>query len=63
VLTDAKGAVVTRGQESTLSSYNVVASPYATLIAEQDAQKQAVNDLAQRIRLDLGVFFSRQKAQ
>lgn len=63
VLTDAKGAVVARGQESTLSSYNVVASPYATLIAQQDAQKQAVSDLAQRIRLDLGVFFSRQKAR
>jgi LPS-assembly lipoprotein len=57
-LTDAKGAVVTKGVESTLSAYNVVSSPYATLIAQQDAQKRAADDIAYRLRTDLGVFFA-----
>jgi LPS-assembly lipoprotein len=63
VLSDSNGHVVTTGHESTLSSYNVVASPYATLTARQDAQKRAAEDLAQRIRLDLGVFLARRHIQ
>ncbi len=54
---------MTSGHQSTLSAYNVVSSPYATLTAEQDAQKRAAQDLSQRIRLDLGVFFARHKAR
>jgi LPS-assembly lipoprotein len=60
-LTDSTGKIVTRGHQSTLTAYNVVASPYATLAARQDAQKRAAQDLAQRIQLDLGVFFARRK--
>ncbi|MBI3676345.1 MAG: hypothetical protein HY243_06975 [Proteobacteria bacterium] len=57
-LTDAKGTLVTKGVESTLSAYDVVSSPYATLIAQQDAQKRAADDIAYRLRTDLGVFFA-----
>jgi LPS-assembly lipoprotein len=60
-LTDSTGQIVTRGHQSTLTAYNVVASPYATLAARQDAQKRAAQDLAQRIQLDLGVWFARHK--
>ncbi len=63
VLTDASGKVVTKGHQSTLSAYNVVSSPYATLSAQHDAQKRAADDLSQRIQIDLGVFFARQKTQ
>lgn len=49
--------VVTSGEESTLSAYNVTTS-YATLIAAQDAQSRAAEDIAYRIRLDLGVYFA-----
>ncbi|HTO42114.1 MAG TPA: LPS assembly lipoprotein LptE [Rhizomicrobium sp.] len=59
-LIDNTGKVVTRGHQSTLAAYNVVASPYATLSAQQDAQNRAAQDLAQRIQLDLGVWFARQ---
>jgi len=59
VLSDAKGAEITRGTQTSLSSYNVVASPYSSLAAQQDADKRAVNDIAERIRIDLGVFFRR----
>jgi LPS-assembly lipoprotein len=59
VLSDAKGTEVTHGTQTSLSSYNVVASPYSSLAAQQDADKRAVNDIAERIRIDLGVFFRR----
>lgn len=49
--------VVTNGEESTLSAYNVTSS-YATLVAARDAQSRAADDIAYRIRLDLGVFFA-----
>ena len=60
------GKVVTSGQQSTLSAYNVMPSSptasYSTLMARQDAQKRAAEDIAYRIRLDLGVFFSQNSA-
>jgi LPS-assembly lipoprotein len=60
VLTDTtNGNTVTNGQVSSLTAYNVVASPYATLIAQKDAQKRAGEELAERIRIDLGVYFAR----
>jgi LPS-assembly lipoprotein len=60
-LTDAKGTVVTKGEESTLTSYNVVNSAYATLAARQDARKRAADDVADHLRMALGVYFA-QKA-
>lgn len=53
------GASVTKGIETTVSAYDVVASPYATLVAQHDAQKLGARDIADRIRIDLGVFFAR----
>ena len=61
VLSDASGKEIYRGTQSELSSYNVVQSPYATLAAEQDSGKRAVQDMAERIRLELAVWFRRQK--
>ena len=61
VLTDAKGDVLTQGVQSELSAYNVVNSPYATLTAQQDSAKRAAQDMAERIHLDLGVWFRKRK--
>jgi LPS-assembly lipoprotein len=55
------GQVVTQGIETGHSAYNVVASPYATLIAQQDSDKRAVQDVAERMRIELGVFFEQKK--
>jgi LPS-assembly lipoprotein len=60
-LTDASGTVLKQGTQSELASYNVVNSPYASLVAQQDANKRAAQDMAERIRLDLGVWFRLQK--
>jgi LPS-assembly lipoprotein len=57
VLTDANGKVLTHGEKTSLSAYNVVTSPYSTLVAQQDADKRAAEDIAQRIRIDLGIYF------
>lgn len=56
------GKDVTKGTESTVSGYDVVASPYATLVAQQDAQKLGARDIADRIRIDLGVYFSKRSS-
>jgi LPS-assembly lipoprotein len=60
-LTDASGTMLKQGTQSELASYNVVNSPYASLVAQQDADKRAAQDMAERIRLDLGVWFRQQK--
>jgi LPS-assembly lipoprotein len=62
VLTDMKGQKITEGTETGLSAYNVVSSPYATLIAQQDADERAAEDIAYRIRTDLAVFFGQERA-
>jgi LPS-assembly lipoprotein len=59
LLDSATGKPVTSGEVSSLNAYNVVASPYATLVAQKDAQRRAGDDLAERIRLDLGVYFAK----
>ena len=60
-LSDAKGTSLTSGTQTGLSSYNVASSPYATLAAQQDADVRAAQDMAERIRLDLGAWFRRGK--
>lgn len=59
-LIDARtNTAVTNGEVSSLAAYNVVQSPYATLVSQKDAQRRTADQLAERIRLDLGVYFSK----
>ena len=60
-LSDMRGNVLTSGTQTEVSAYNVVQSPYATLTAQQDASKRAAQDVAERIHLDLGAWFRKQK--
>jgi len=55
--------VLKEGIESSLSAYDVVASPYATLVAQHDAQKRGADDIAYRVRIDLSAFFAKRAAQ
>jgi LPS-assembly lipoprotein len=57
ILTDANGREMTRGSQTSLSSFNVSRSPYSTLAVQQDSDRRAALDLADRIRMDLGVYF------
>jgi LPS-assembly lipoprotein len=57
-LTDAKGKEVTSGTQSSLASYNTSNAPYSTLAVQQDSDRRAADDIADRIRMDLGAYFS-----
>jgi LPS-assembly lipoprotein len=61
VLTDMNGATITEGTQTGLTAYNVTSSPYATLAAQQDADKRTAQDIAERIRLDLAAFFRQRR--
>jgi LPS-assembly lipoprotein len=49
--------VVKKGTIHSLTSYNVVRSPYATVVADKDAQDRAAQDVAERLRTELAVYF------
>jgi LPS-assembly lipoprotein len=57
------GKVLRSGVETTLSAYDVVASPYATEAAQQDAQKRGAGDVAYRIQLALAAYFAKHPAR
>jgi LPS-assembly lipoprotein len=59
-LTDIKSdKEVTKGEEFVRAGYDVAASPYATEEALQDTRRRAAQNVAEHIRLDLGVFFAK----
>jgi len=63
-LTDSEsGKVIKQGLETALSAYNVASNPYSTLIAQQAADKTAAQDMAERLRLELGVFFDQRSVR
>ncbi len=58
-LTDpAGGRVVTEGKATSTVSYNVADSPFSTVIAREDAERRAVRELADEIRLRLVMALS-----
>ena len=59
VLTGGDGKAIASGTQSSLSSYNVADSPYATQAAREDSDRRAAQDIAERIRIDLAAWFHR----
>jgi LPS-assembly lipoprotein len=55
---------VKSGDVTAFAAYNVAAAPflYATVAAQRDAKNRAANEIAERIRTELAVYF-RQVAQ
>jgi LPS-assembly lipoprotein len=51
-------AVVFSSAARRIASYNVVEAPYATLAAEHDAERRAVEELAVEIRTRLSIVFA-----
>lgn len=56
------GAIVTEGRVRRVASYNVRREPYATLIAEQDAERRAAQEVAREIANQLALHFNRTRA-
>lgn len=57
-LKDANQKTVTNGEETTLESFDVAQSPYASLTGQEQAEKRAAEDMAEHIRIDLSVHFA-----
>ena len=57
-LTDKNEKSIVKSEETTLESFDVAQSPYASLSAQEDAERRAAGDIAQHIRLDLAVHFA-----
>ncbi len=51
------GKPMTSGSVRTVSSYNILASDFATLTAQNDSRSRAVEDLAETLRLRLAIYF------
>ena len=54
----ASGKTLTAGVTPVSVSYNALNDPYAGIVAQQDGQKRAASEAAQRIRLELGRYFA-----
>lgn len=50
------------GRVVAISSYNILRSDYATLVAEQDARGRAVEQIANDIRTGLALYFARRRS-
>lgn len=59
LLDSTSQAPVTRGRTRRTTSFSIVSSEFATLEAERDAQRRAMTEIAEDIRLRLGLFFRR----
>lgn len=56
----ASGRTMTAGVMPISVSYNAVNDPYAGIVAQQDGQKRAAAEAAQRIRIELASWFAKQ---
>ena len=52
------GAGLYSGEVDSVSSYNILTSPFATGFSETDARARALREIADSIRTRLGIYFS-----
>ncbi len=55
------GSLLYSGRVNSVSSYNILTSPFATGFSEADARARALRELADGIRTRLGIYFSVQQ--
>lgn len=54
----ATNKLVTQGRVTVTVTYDVLAQPYASLSAQQDGERRAAEQAADRLRLELATFFA-----
>ncbi len=57
----SEGKPIYRSSVRRIASYNVVDAPFATLVAEQDAERRAAVEISRAIRTRLALFFAGRK--
>ena len=55
--------IVLSGKSLVVSSYNILDSEFATLMAEKDAKARAIREIAYDVRTRLAAFFVRQRRE
>ena len=58
----ATNAPMLRGASQSTTTFNIVESEFATISAENDARRRAGIEIADDIRLRLGLYFNRRRA-
>ena len=58
---NSSGAVVFRGVERSVTSYNILSNEFATLSAERDARSRGAEQLADHITTRVALYFNRTK--
>lgn len=61
VLLDAKGVEVLRRPLSSITSYNVLQSEFATRVTEENARGNAIAEIARQVELALSLYFHTSK--
>lgn len=61
VLLDQKGEEVLRRPLSSITSYNVLQSEFATRVTEENARNNAISDIARQVELVFSLYFHAQK--
>lgn len=54
----SSGEVLLQGSTSSVNSFNILTSQFATTFSESDARKRALRELSDDIRVRLGIYFS-----
>lgn len=54
----ASNRVLLRGRTSSVNSFNILTSQFATTFSESDARERALREISDNIRTRLGVYFS-----
>ncbi len=55
----ATGEAVSRGRARSVTAYNVVASDYANVVAERDAERRAAGEIADELKTRVAAFLAR----
>lgn len=59
ILLDKNGQELLRRELQTITSYNILGSEFATRVTEDNARKNALNDLARQIKLQVTLYLKR----
>ncbi len=57
-LIDSAGQILLDRDLSTITSYNVLGSEFATRVSEEDARQNAIHDLARQVELNLSLYYN-----
>lgn len=57
----ASKRVLTSGRSTAINRFDILRSPYSTVVSTQDAQKRAAGQIAEDIRTRIGIYFNSAK--